>query len=221
MKPPVISEPLEASIPLGYCGVVDRRRGDHLFVEHDREVLQRLGLGDARQLRVFAAVGDFLGDPFEHRLAVFVEAEGHVRQPRAAAFALVALLRVVDAAAFEHRVVVEHVEAVGFGLDDLVLEFFGARLHEHGAGVDVHGLRDRAGGRFVAVGVQLGLRVGGAADRLAAGAEHLFVLGVDQIPRAVDAAVDLRGCAALFQRGRVGVEVGLAFGGEQHRFVLG
>ena len=65
VNPPEISEPLVGVDPFRVLGVVDRRRRDQLAVEHDREVLQRGFLADARQLRFLAALGDFLGHPLE------------------------------------------------------------------------------------------------------------------------------------------------------------
>jgi len=65
VNPPEICEPWEDSIPS-----VDRRRGDQLAVEPDREMLLGGFLGDARQLGFLPPVGDFLGHPLEHLLAV-------------------------------------------------------------------------------------------------------------------------------------------------------
>ena len=133
---------------------------------------------------------------------------------------LEALLRIADVGAVQHGFVVDHVEAVGRGVVNLAVQFFGAGLHEHGAGVDADRLGLAVGRRFVAVGVELSLCVLRRADRLAAGAEHLFVLGVQQIPGAVDAAVELRGGAAGVERGVARADDRRAFGGAQHGFVL-
>ncbi len=102
----------------------------------------------------------------------------------------------------------------------LPLKFFGMRLDEHRARVHAHGLHVRVGRRFVAIGVELRLRVHRAADRLVAGAQHLFVLGVEQVPLAVDAAVHLRRRAAPLVGGVVRTDDRGAFGGAQDRLVL-
>ena len=78
----------------------------------DREVLFGRFLGDARQLRFLAAVGDLLRDLFEDALAVAREAEVHVRLPVAARAFVEALLRVRDVGARQDRVVLDDVEGV-------------------------------------------------------------------------------------------------------------
>ena len=82
--------------PFGVFGEVDRRNRDQLAVELDREVLQGLAPGHPGQLGFLAAVGDFLGDPFEDRLAFVGEAEGDVGLAAAPGAFVEALLGVGD-----------------------------------------------------------------------------------------------------------------------------
>ncbi len=173
----------------GVLRVVDRRHGDQLPVEHDREVLQGLFLADARELGFLAAMGDFLGHLFEDGLAVAGEAEGDV----AAAPVLSSVPCCGLVMSLPVRTGLSFSTYQLFGLAFVTLPargFDGAGLHDHGAGVHAHGLRHGARGQRV-VACRGCVRFPRAAC-----AEHLFVLGVEQIPAAVDAVVDLRGRAA-------------------------
>ncbi len=150
-------------------------------------MLDGVGLRDTGQQRVAPAFGDFLGNPFKDVLAVFGEAERDVRLARAAVAFVEPLDRVGDVGPVEHRHVLQGVPAVR-GFDDLLAfgVFDGARLDEHGARRDTHRLDHGTLGRRVA-GVQRLFGFRALAVGLATGAQDLFVLGFDQVPRAVEA----------------------------------
>jgi len=122
-----------------------------------------------------------------------------------------------DVGAREDRVVVQHVPAFGRAVEHLAAGRYGrGRLHENRARVDTHGLHDRPRRRFV-VGVQVGFG-------FLRSAQHPSVLGVQEVPGAVDTAFDLRGRAARLQRGQVAGgrrQDRRPFGGPQHSLVLG
>ena len=131
------------------------------------------------------------------------------------------LLRVGDVLARQHGVVVQHEEAVGRELRDLALAvFFGARLDDDRARVHTHRDRVRFGGRFVAFGVEVLFGFRRRAGLAAALAEHLFVLCVEQVPAAVDAAAALRRRAARGPGRVVGAKDRRPFGGALDRLVL-
>ena len=185
-------------------------------------MLLRRFLAHARKLRFLATDGDFLGDPFEHRLAVRAEAEVHIGLAVAARAFVGALLRVADVRAEQHRVVLEHEVAVRVRLRDLARRRFDlARLHDDRTRVHAHGLRLRAGWDLE-VGVEVLFAFLGAA-------QDSLVRCVEEVPRAVDAAADLRRRASRFpaalrlvddrQRGVVLTKFGWAFGRAQHRLV--
>ncbi len=84
MKPPVISEPLDGVMPSGFAVKSMDGDGDQLAVEHDREVLVGAVLGDAGQLALLAAFGDFPVTRWKRLPPLRAEAEADDRLAAAA-----------------------------------------------------------------------------------------------------------------------------------------
>ena len=167
--------------PFGVLPVVDGRHRDQLVVEDDREVLEACLAWARPAARAFSPrLAISLVTAFEDLAPVAREVEGHVRRALTAVFlnswrGLVMSFPVSTGLSLSTYQL--FVRASPFR----VRRFFGERLHDDGAGVDVDRLQLRArAGILRPCRVRAGLGGFGAA-------QHRLVGFVEQVPLAVDA----------------------------------